>query len=39
VDMSDALTQVIQAQSSYQADARAITAITAMQQAAIQMVP
>lgn len=39
VDMSDALTQVIQAQSSYQADARTITAITAMQQAAIQMVP
>lgn len=39
VDMSTELTAIIQAQSSFQADARVITAITAMDQAAIQMVP
>lgn len=38
VDMSTELTNVIGAQSSFQADARVITAITAMDQAAIQMV-
>ncbi|MHB8733305.1 MAG: flagellar hook protein FlgE [bacterium] len=39
VDMSQSLTQIIQAQSAFQADARAITAANAMDQAAIQMVP
>lgn len=39
VDMSEQLTEVIQAQSSFQADARVITAVNAMLQAAIQMVP
>jgi flagellar hook protein FlgE len=38
VDMSQSLTQIIQAQSAFQADARAITAAQAMDQAAIQMV-
>lgn len=39
VDLSEQLTEVIQAQSSFQADARVITAVNAMLQAAIQMVP
>jgi flagellar hook protein FlgE len=38
VDMSTELTNIIQAQSSFQADARVVTAITAMDQAVIQMV-